>query len=314
MNESRNGKVTILLNSCDYYEDAWYPFFYLLKKQWPDCNHNIVLNTETQKYECEFFNIKTINTGTNLSWTERLKYVLNNIDSEFILFFLEDFFLLTEVKTEVFEKALDIIKNNDDVGLVHFVPSEKVMSVPKYDLENCFYELPVRKRTLRTRTAISLYRKSYFLKLLYGNESPWQFDRESHIRSMFAGYKIIRQDYSLYPPAFTYCIDHSIGIGITSKKWLSNSQLYFDSIGVNNINYQHLGVLPYDYLSQKKEENKNLKKVGFKEWFYSQVKHPIKRKIRHVWFLQDIINFRKYCKYRKYYKNYDQQTNNRGGE
>ena len=295
---------TILVSSCDKYEDSWYPFFELLKIQWPDCPFDIVLSTETQKYECDSLNIKTVNVEKELSWTARLKYVLNQIDTEYVLFFLEDFFLQSPVKTEVFEKALEIIKSDDNIGLVHFTPVEKEMPIPENNLEECFYELPVRKRTLRTRVAVSLFRKEYFLKLLYKDENPWQYERESHIRSMVAGYKIYRQDYRLYAPAFHYTLDHSIGIGITAGKWLKNNKQLFESMGVFGVNYDRLGVLDDKEANQMRADKKDIKKVGFKEWFYVKFKQPIKRKIRHWWIVQDLLNFRKFIKYKKYYKNY----------
>ena len=75
----KRNDITILVNSCDLYEDAWYPFFYLLRKHWPACNYNTVLNTETKQYHDDYFDVKTINTGTELSWTARIRYVLNRI-------------------------------------------------------------------------------------------------------------------------------------------------------------------------------------------------------------------------------------------
>lgn len=299
-----NSDVTVLVNSCDLYEDTWYPFFKLLQIQWPDCPYRIVLNTETKKYNCPFMNVETINSGNGLSWTARLKYVLNKIDSKYVLFFLEDFFLQKEVEKDAFSKALSIIEQNDDVGLIHFTPVEKQMPVPENDLENCFYELPVRKRTLRTRVAVSLFRKDYFLKLLYKDENPWQYERESHIRSMFAGYKIIRQDYSLYQPTFYYTLDHDIGIGVTSRKWLKNNKAFFESMGIYDVNYDRLGIMTDEIKEEIQSQKTDIKKIGFKEWFYQKVTHPIKRKIRHLWIVQDIMNAKKYLKYKKYYKNY----------
>lgn len=298
------GEVTILVNSCDLYEDTWYPFFSLLKMHWPDCPYRIVLNTETKKYDCPFMNVETINSGSDLSWTARLRYALNQIDSEFVLFFLEDFFILEPVRLEVFDKALNIIRENKDVGLVHFTPTEKEMPEPKNDLDNCFYELPVRKHTLRTRVAVSLFRKEYFLRLLYKDENPWQYERESHIRSMFAGYKIIRQDYSLYPPAFTYCLDHEIGIGVTSRKWLKNNKSFFESVGIYGVNYDRLGIMTDEVKKEMQKDQTDIKKIGFREWFYKKVTHPLKRKLRHNWFVQDLLNIKKYIKWKKYYKNY----------
>ena len=134
------------------------------------------------------------------------------------------------------------------------------------------------------------------MKLLYEDETPWQYERESHIRSMFAGYKIIRQNYSLYPPIFTYCLDHDIGIGVTSRKWLKNNKPFFESLGITDVNYDRLGIMTDDVKEQLKKDQSDIKKIGFKEWFYKKVKHPIKHKIRHSWIIQDILNFKKYIK------------------
>ena len=85
--------LTILINSCDKYEDAWDPFFKILKTQWPECeNYSIVLNTETKIYNCNYLNVKNICGGKEKTWSQRLKYTLNQIDSDYILYFFRRFF------------------------------------------------------------------------------------------------------------------------------------------------------------------------------------------------------------------------------
>ena len=56
-------ELAILVNSCDKYEDAWDPFFKLLKIQWPDCPYRIYLNTEFKNYVCDCFDVEVINSG-----------------------------------------------------------------------------------------------------------------------------------------------------------------------------------------------------------------------------------------------------------
>ena len=181
--------ITILVSSCDLYEDAWMPFFKLLKMHWKDCPHPMALITEEKEYDCDFMDVKSIKTGKNISWTERIRYALDQVDTEFVLFFLEDFFLHKDVDVIAFDRALEIIRSQKDVGMIHFTPVEKNMPIiEENNLEEAFYDLPIRKRTLRTRVAVTLFRKEYFLRLLYKDESPWKYERESHIRSMFAGY------------------------------------------------------------------------------------------------------------------------------
>ena len=97
--------VTILVNSCDLYEDAWNPFFRLLQIQWPNCPKNITLNTESKIYKDSYFNVKSIYPPKEMKWGERLIYALNKIDSKFILFF-RGFFLLDKVNEEIIASAI----------------------------------------------------------------------------------------------------------------------------------------------------------------------------------------------------------------
>ena len=46
----RKNDITIIVNSCDKYSDLWYPFFELLRIQWPDLSYPIILNTESKTY------------------------------------------------------------------------------------------------------------------------------------------------------------------------------------------------------------------------------------------------------------------------
>ena len=93
----KKADITILVNSCDFYEDAWDPFFKLLKIQWPNCPYKIALNTEKKVYQCDFMNVRTIKTGKEVSWTARLRSALNQIDSEYVLFFLTIFHILNNI-------------------------------------------------------------------------------------------------------------------------------------------------------------------------------------------------------------------------
>ena len=49
--------VTILVNSCDKYEDAWEPFFKLFSIQWPECPYKIILNTESKNFSCDYLSV-----------------------------------------------------------------------------------------------------------------------------------------------------------------------------------------------------------------------------------------------------------------
>lgn len=266
-----NNKVTILVNSCDKYEDAWEPFFRLLKIQWPECeNYKIVLSTESKQYNCDFLDVKTINIEENMSWSARLKNALEKIDTKYVLFFLEDFFLLEKVRDDIFNKALELMERDSEIGLITFNKRRFGSQFPEeVDHDRCFYKVK-KSVTNRTNVLVGLWRKEYYLKLIFGDENPWEYEKNSNIRSRYAGWKIYSQDYKYSPAAFRYCMNPVDGYGITYGKWLNKNKELFEAHGIYNVDYDNLGVfeetVTYEDFSGKKTKNKvNIKNAAFKD-------------------------------------------------
>ena len=65
-------EFTVLVSSCDAYEDLWNPFFSIIKKEWPEVvDYPIVLNTESKAYTHDGLNIKCYQLykpGTKVHW------------------------------------------------------------------------------------------------------------------------------------------------------------------------------------------------------------------------------------------------------
>ncbi len=253
--------TTILISSCDKYEDAWEPFFRLLKIKWSDCNYDIVLLTETKSYNCDFLNVKTINTPSSLAWSSRIKLALSQINTEYVLFFLEDFFLTKNVNTKVLDLAFEIMDKRKDLFLIEFPsidPNYQKCDVisPKKTFKKVYRFEPYRAKVM-----ISLWRKNDFHKLLFHNEDPWVCEKETSIRSMAYSKKILRQDYKYSVPAFCYHINPKCGYGITGGKWLINNKSLFEKNGIYNVNYNNLGIeknaKTYKQLKEIEENKKN---------------------------------------------------------
>ena len=62
--------VSILINSCDAYEDIWEPFFRCFSENWPDCPYPIYLNTETKEYNPDYIHVTSLNVirGKNINY------------------------------------------------------------------------------------------------------------------------------------------------------------------------------------------------------------------------------------------------------
>lgn len=264
-------KVTILVNSCDLYEDVWEPNFKLLKIQWPDCPYDFVLNSETKEYSGDTKNVRTICYGKKGTWTERLRYVLEQIDSPFVLFTLEDYFLLNKVNAEVFEQAVSVMDNNPKVGMICLSHTGRMdIKTDQYE-DNNFYSRVIDEKC-KIWCRICLYRREYLLKLLRDHETIWEFEQFALYRARKLDYIILQQNNNA-PEVFTFKIKIEDGYGITLRKWLPKNVELFEEYGIN-VNYDRLGMFDMSG-SSKQTHSVEPKKINIKEILYN-IKHSVK--------------------------------------
>lgn len=246
---------TILVNSCDKYKDAWEPFFRLLKIHWPKCPYEIILSTETQTYDCDFLNIRTINCSSSLSWSSRLKNVLNKIQTEYVLFFLEDFFLMSSVNEKVFSSALNLLKNNHHIGAISFNPDiDKNLWKTKGVVGDFFTEV-TKKSKYRVNAVSALWRKDFLLSLIKDGESPWEFEVKGTRRAKFKTKKILCVDEQ-QPKVFDFHIYIKYGYGISKQSWLPKNKELFEKYGIN-VAFDNLGW--YENKLKGKRKKRSLK-------------------------------------------------------
>lgn len=264
--------VTILVNSCDLYEDAWYPFFKLLKIQWPQCEkYNIVFNTESIPFHCDFLNIRNYCGEKSIPWSERLKNCLDTIDSKYIIFFLEDFFLKGPVNTKVLNACLKLLDENQNVGCVSLVPELSINDPywkTKGQYDYYFTEIVSSKARINAMTAI--WKKDFLYKLLKNREDPWEFERNATIRAKLSRKKVYCPVFHLDSPVFDYKFLVKSGYGISSRKWLPRNKQLFEKYDIH-VNFERLGWYP----EISKTANIKKRKKTKKEKISFILKHPI---------------------------------------
>lgn len=79
---------TVLVCSCDSYEDAWEPFFKLFHEYWTNCPLEILLNTESKKYCYKVLNIRCLQKfkGKKVPYGERMIAHLKEIHTHLLWF------------------------------------------------------------------------------------------------------------------------------------------------------------------------------------------------------------------------------------
>lgn len=112
-------KVSVLVCSCDAYSDLWYPFFKLYQKYWTIPELNLYLNTETKDYSYEGLNIRCVHPNRkNAPYGERMRDALSQIDTEYVITFLDDFFIREYVDDEHIRRIIEWM--DEDKSIVCF--------------------------------------------------------------------------------------------------------------------------------------------------------------------------------------------------
>lgn len=244
-----NSDTTFLINSCDKYEDAWHPFFECLWHFAGELSYPIILNTETKCYSSPHYPILCVNTDTKkrLTWSERLLHVLDSVQTEFVFFLLEDYFLKDTFDRCRFEKVIKYMKENPDVCIVDIRPrwaenmEEKAANQKRFlDIEDSFIERNNEKFNITCSPGV--WRTEALRSLLRTHEDVWDFERYVGVRAKKYGWKVIRFD-TRTPAVYDY--DDQIlgsGMGITAGHWLPENKPFFEKLGIT-VNYDRLGIM-----------------------------------------------------------------------
>ena len=154
---------TIIVNTCDAYCDIWGAFYTQFKRYWPDCRYPVVLNSESKNDDSCMPGWQIMNAPSqDISWTARLRNVVERVSSEYILIMLDDFFLTDYVDDKKFDYCLSWLNANDDASCITFYYTANDGTPSNLD----GYELRPQVGKYKVNAVISLRRKSVLLKYL----------------------------------------------------------------------------------------------------------------------------------------------------
>lgn len=242
----KNKNLALVVCSCDKYESAWHPFFELIKKYWPDCPTKIYLNTEKKSYFCKDLDIITINSEDGMTWSARLIQALEKIEEEYILFALEDFFLLGTVDQRAIYKCVEWMNGDFEIVECRLSTFETISpTLPSYK-DSEFRECPI-SNSYRIDTQIAIWRKSYLLSLIDPSETPWQFEYNASKRSQLREGKLLwyapENPDELGTMIFPYYNHPKHGYGIGWGKWRPKNRQWFIDNDIKGVDFGQLGEL-----------------------------------------------------------------------
>lgn len=167
-----NSDLTLLLVSYDGYGDMWPTFFECKEKYWPDCPYQLVLVNNIKAFKKK--NVRVINCGRDAQWSMRTRLALESIESKYVLFLLEDFFLSDKVNTTDIQGAINLMEA-DNLDYYKIMTFSKIKT-KNYKRINYLHEIPA-DWPYGISLQAAIWKRDYFLKMV-GTEdyNPWVFE------------------------------------------------------------------------------------------------------------------------------------------
>ncbi len=227
MPDTRRATCSVLVSSCDAYSDLWTPFFTLFWRNWPDCPYSVYLGTN-----CAHFadaRVRTLNAGGDESWSKNLRFFLNQIDSEYVLLLLEDFFLTGSVSTTAVSEYVSTLDTLNGTLLRLFPNPPPDSRVDGYAYVGSIHQLA----PFRVSAQAGIWKRSRLLTLLRDEENAWEFELNgtARTRGSAGGF------YCTYKPILPYV--HVVEQGL----WFWGAARRFRKANVG-CNFQARSVIP----------------------------------------------------------------------
>ena len=212
--------LDVLVMSCDSYNDTWLPFSILYNKYFPN-NYKTYIVTETKT--CSYFDtIKK--TG---AWTKRLREALCELDSEYVLLMLDDYFIHDKVDLERIKETLRLF--DDKTATFNF---ELDYRPSKQYYEN--WNKQFNNQAYLNSTQPSIHNRLKLIERLDKDQTPWEWELTKLDSKYYFfindGKPIINTGYDLNHKPW----------GIVQGKWSRETKELFDKEGIK-IDYEKRG-------------------------------------------------------------------------
>lgn len=209
----------------------------------------IYFNSESLQYHDEDLEIINLNHSETRAWGDRLLKCLAEIDDEFVLMMLEDFYYEDVIDTEIIDRCAEYMIADKAILSFQFLPSEDaiknskstsyVQKYPGFAERNQF-------GYFKLSAIPSLWRKSGLMRYTNKSDSPWDWEYFGSLRTWLNGDKVYSW-LSYDDCIFNYDAEH--GGAIHRGKWVGYKTQELARKYNYNLNYGTREV-EYDWIKE----------------------------------------------------------------
>lgn len=174
-------KVTMLILSCDKFSDLWSGHVALLEQNWGDRNMKTYIVSDIQN-EMKLPGVEVICAGENVEWSDRLRYALKFVDSEYVFVTLDDYYLIKRVNNQQMEELVSLM-DRANVDYIRLFPR------PKRASKEVFQSIKkIRRVDTSCDYSVNLYsgfwKKAFLESCIRTPQNAWRFEVSLHKRAM----------------------------------------------------------------------------------------------------------------------------------
>ena len=220
-------KISVVVSSCDAFKECWEPFIYSIDKYWNDCPWEIYIISNHKTILSE--KVKFIGVGEDKGWASNLKIALNQIDSNYIVYLHEDYFLNGKVDSAVIAEHINFCAKNDVDYLRLFGPF-----FDEFAIEGTNYSQSPKSKPYRLCLRNAIWRKEAFETILIDGNSGWEFEWniEKYIEKAKLKINSIVLQSQYYPALAIPTLNHT---AVHKGMWTQEGYDYLINNGFENI-------------------------------------------------------------------------------
>lgn len=166
--------IPLLVASCDRYADVWPPFFAVFRKQWPDCPFPTYLGTNDRQFDQPA--VTTLAIGEDTSWASGVRRMLERLQGDYLVMFLEDFFIQQPVNTRWILSLVDIAQSRR-LGCLRLAAGMPLAYPPTRAVpDHPGVGVIERGEMYRVSLQAAIWRRETLLRLLIPGATAWEFE------------------------------------------------------------------------------------------------------------------------------------------
>lgn len=177
-NMAKDKKYDIIISSCNAFSDLWEANIKLLRSNWQNDSQKTLLVTDI-KTERNFDGIQVVAAGEGTEISQRLEKALEIVESEYVVFTLDDYFFTEKISNEKIRTAIEFMESEavDYVQLYpipkSFLKRENARQSEKYD---GFFFRNLDEGDYKVCLTPGIWRTDFMRKTLNGKMNVWQYE------------------------------------------------------------------------------------------------------------------------------------------